>query len=349
MQKLVILEYYRGFAAFGVAICHYFMRTTDLVYPEFLSTLFVEMFFPLSGFVLASQTMLVARRQGSVGIFLARRWMRTLPLFGLALVCVIIILKDVAWRDILLSAIFAKHLTPDYVNGNFYPVAWSLAVEEWYYLLAPIFFAFSPFARGHRDRILILTCYVIGVSCALKIIFLMAEADPQFVRIATYLRLDAIAIGFLFFQLNQRLQSQVWLAYSALVGGAAFGAGVLVFVSSSPWPIWQFVSMIGTSVFFASVITALHNLEKRGGPIVRAVPVSPGLWLGRLSYSIYLFHLVILYIAASNRAEFSLAMYLGICVGVSLLLYYLIEKPIMQARPQYRVREPSGGDLNRTR
>ena len=35
--------------------------------------------------------------------------------------------------------VFAQKLLPDFVNYDFYPVAWSLSIEEYFYLVFPLF------------------------------------------------------------------------------------------------------------------------------------------------------------------------------------------------------------------
>ncbi len=338
MKKLVLLEYYRGIAAFGVAISHYYMFTAKIADAEFLSTIFVEMFFPLSGFVLAAQTMLVAEGKGQVRIFLARRWMRTLPLFMLAIICSAILVKNIGVVNFLQFAFFVKFFTPAYDVNNFYPIAWSLAVEEWYYFLAPVFFAMFPFVSKGKNRVLKLTIGIIGVLISLKIIFLILGTDPQFVRIATFLRLDAIAMGFLFFQLNQRSGCKNWL-FSSLTGSGVILAASLWATLTLPHNITtQILFLVSTSIFFASAITLLYNWEKTSQTLQKHIPKFPGIWLGRTSYSVYLFHLVVLYLMSSRNLELGLLPYLALTTTIAVVLYYAIEKPFMDMRPVYKDR-----------
>lgn len=340
MKKLVLLEYYRGIAAFGVAICHYFMFTKNLADAELLSTVFVEMFFPLSGFVLASQTLLVAQKRGSVSVFLARRWMRTLPLFLLALICAAILVKGIAPANFLQFAFFLKFFSPAYQVNNFYPVAWSLAVEEWYYFLAPVYFAMFPLVPKGKNRVLYLTAGLIGTMITLKIITLNAGIDPQFFRIATWLRLDAIAIGFLFYQLNQHFRTTAWLKWVLAVSTPVLAASLWSTLSLDHDGLTQLSFLVSTSVFFAGIITLLYNWEKarRETSEPLAVAVFPGIWLGRISYSVYLFHLVILYLLSSRQLDIGLAGYLALLTLLCVVLYHTIEKPIMDMRPVYKDR-----------
>ena len=79
------LNFFRGFAGYGVAICHYYFYLFNIKYFQYLSIFFVEFFFILSGFVLTPQLLKIFEKKDNLRIFLYRRWMRTLPLFLLAL------------------------------------------------------------------------------------------------------------------------------------------------------------------------------------------------------------------------------------------------------------------------
>ena len=54
-EKFSSLDYFRGFAGYGVAICHYYYYIYNLKHFEYLSFFFVEFFFILSGYVLTPQ------------------------------------------------------------------------------------------------------------------------------------------------------------------------------------------------------------------------------------------------------------------------------------------------------
>src|SRR5262249_21127344 len=88
IEGIASLDLVRGAAAFCVAIPHYFvLNSTDWPTAEAVSVLSVEVFFILSGFVLAPQIMFCSRdgRLVNLLIFLVRRWMRTILPFLVAL------------------------------------------------------------------------------------------------------------------------------------------------------------------------------------------------------------------------------------------------------------------------
>src|SRR5438045_3036885 len=103
----------------------------------------VELFFVLSGFLIGQILIRTGgglARAGNVAFFYTRRWFRTLPLFFLFLIINIIFERSfrahaVNFREGLTHGLFLRNLTG--FNMTFFPESWSLAIEEWFYLLFP--------------------------------------------------------------------------------------------------------------------------------------------------------------------------------------------------------------------
>lgn len=103
----------------------------------------VEIFFVLSGFLIGGILLRSAeafgQRHGLLH-FYTRRWFRTLPLFWLFVVLNILLERFLRDRsldvsEVLAHAFFLRNF--DHVALSFFPESWSLAVEEWFYLLFP--------------------------------------------------------------------------------------------------------------------------------------------------------------------------------------------------------------------
>ena len=93
-EELVSMNLFRGFAGYGVAICHYIYFFHDIELFQTYSYFFVEFFFILSGFVLCPQIIKVFNNPNLIKIFYYRRWLRTLPAYLLALVIFSIMFKN---------------------------------------------------------------------------------------------------------------------------------------------------------------------------------------------------------------------------------------------------------------
>jgi hypothetical protein len=168
-RRLHSLDILRGLAACGVMIPHFFMYAGgENLTAEIISSCAVEVFFVLSGFVLGPQVLLCMNRGNlrTYGIFLLRRWMRTVPPYLIALVAVSVFTKQLWSTDFFRYSIYVGNLFDQHLTKDFFPVAWSLAVEEWYYVVFPLLMiATVPFLRQtgrhrlcRRDR-----CYPFAV------------------------------------------------------------------------------------------------------------------------------------------------------------------------------------------
>ncbi len=82
------LDLFRGFCGYGVAISHLYAFAYENIYMEYMSLIFAEFFFLLSGFVLYPQLIKVINNKKNLVIFYKRRWMRTLPLFFIVLLLI---------------------------------------------------------------------------------------------------------------------------------------------------------------------------------------------------------------------------------------------------------------------
>ena len=63
------LDFFRGFCGYGVAISHLYAFVFKNLYSEYISYVFVEFFFVLSGFVLYPQLIKVLENKNNLLIF----------------------------------------------------------------------------------------------------------------------------------------------------------------------------------------------------------------------------------------------------------------------------------------
>ena len=124
------LDLLRGISGYGVAICHFYAFFYQNPSYEYFSLLFVEFFFVLSGFVLYPQLIEVLNNKKNLIIFYKRRWLRTIPLYIFCLILASFIFDELFSMDFFKYLFFVQDLFPDFVSNNYYPVAWSLAIEE---------------------------------------------------------------------------------------------------------------------------------------------------------------------------------------------------------------------------
>ncbi|MES2480154.1 MAG: acyltransferase [Bacteroidota bacterium] len=174
----------------------------------------VELFFVLSGFLIGgifinkvvNQLKEEANLPLVIGDFWIRRWIRTLPSYLLFLVvniCMIPITNDVFnWNIFFRFLFFCQGIGEN--QTSFFGVSWSLAVEEWFYLLLPIIFAFSLllFKRKGVEKAFVASMLFLWLlpfcfkTYRLLITPTVALIEPVF-HFRTFYKLDSIFYGVL--------------------------------------------------------------------------------------------------------------------------------------------------------
>jgi len=304
----------------------------------------VELFFVLSGFliggILAEQA-----EHGDLDVrqFWVRRWLRTLPNYYLFLLVNFLIERWAtgAWPHAWSYLYFGQNLA--WPSPMFYGESWSLAIEEIFYLIAPLLILM---ARGRLARYMRpIPLIVIGilVFTGIRIAFVL-QGDPGWdegVRKVTLVRLDAIAYGVLAIVLYRRFR----MTTRVVTGAALLGAvGVAICV-------WSYFALPRDSSFFAR--TFLFNLipisfaaflplaarwRNSGLPKFVEVAVNKlALW----SYALYVSHLALLRVlqwilgwkgqtpleCLAQAVAFS-----AMAIALAALVHYLYERPVLRLR-----------------
>ena len=201
------LDLIRALAVLMVLAAHaslmFMPGTSDLatLEPWLLAGLLgVELFFVLSGFliggILAAEA---ARGPLQLRRFWIRRWLRTLPNYYLFLGLNILLERVLqgegpdAWHYL----VFLQNLA--WPNPPFFPESWSLAIEELFYLAAPLLIVAGRLLPLRRISPPLLVLLGIGVFTLIRIGWVLLF-DPSWdagVRKVALVRLDAIAFGVL--------------------------------------------------------------------------------------------------------------------------------------------------------
>ena len=168
-----------------------------------LGVIGVELFFVLSGFLIGRQLLDVGEGKQQVGNFWVRRWFRTLPNYYLFLLVNVLLYVYVFQRPAgEFSLIVFSHNLYSPFGTAFFAESWSLAVEEWFYLLAPLLVVgvASALPRQHRKiSVLVAMIAVIVVCTAARMWAAQTIITPidSSLRKIVLLRLDALAFGVL--------------------------------------------------------------------------------------------------------------------------------------------------------
>jgi peptidoglycan/LPS O-acetylase OafA/YrhL len=359
--RVAALDLLRGGASLAVAVLHFFAyREIMPEAAEAISVLLVEVFFVLSGYVLASQILFcLAERSGrQLGVFLARRWMRTIPPYVIALLAVSVLSNEVGSADFFRYQFYLQNLFRQSNTVDYFTIAWSLSVEEWFYVAFPslLLVAGLVFRRrgsGFAAWFGVAFCLAIAV---VRLVWGEAGGDwGAAVRRVVVFRLDSIGYGFLMALAVDRLGAERlhrlgWWAFAVAVAvPAVTGYACLSRITNGGSRLAETAFPFVAAVFgMASVLAA-----QRAEALVGARPVLAwiGLYLGRVSYSTYLFHIILIEMLVAVFGSWSsvvlLPGFLAVMLGFLTLFYYAVEAPILAARPHYRTRpQPEFAPLN---
>jgi peptidoglycan/LPS O-acetylase OafA/YrhL len=270
----------------------------------------VDVFFVLSGFLITGLLAREVSRSGRVSLstFWARRMKRLLPASATVLVfsaAVAYLYLPITQRkdfggDIVSAALYVVNWRlaergVDYLAEDVgqSPVQhyWSLAVEEQFYVVWPILMLVIGLVAARRWRLGAFG--VLGVVTVSSFVYSVQQtadspATAYFVSTTRIWELGVGALLALGATQVERLPG-VLRAVGGWAGLALVAYAVLFFDDSTTWPgAHALVPTLGAALMIAS------GLRPTPGSPQRLLSLAPMVWIGGLSYSIYLWHWPIL-------------------------------------------------------
>jgi peptidoglycan/LPS O-acetylase OafA/YrhL len=350
------LDVMRAAAALSVALVHSLLifhgRGLQTVLPWFgyVASIAVDMFFVLSGF-LVGRVLLVATAESSnsVGRFALRRLLRTVPSYLLFLVLNLLIWW---WHfgdqpDHHSYWFFLQNFA--YPQPNFFVESWSLATEEWFYLLIVV----GALVVGRRNTaigwcVLLLGIAFVSLVARSTLVALHDYGWDLGIRKIVIARMDGLAFGML---------TAVLLTYRPIpkvLCNLSFFIGMATIVATFPLvgyfdpervPLVQVVLPILLSLGFAAMLPAADKLtyERFLGDKhaafrfgVRSIAL-----LANISYALYLTNLFCHRVfewgfGGVSKGLVTPAQFVVInmiaSIGLALICFYFFERPILRWR-----------------
>ena len=324
------LDLLRGFSGYGVAFCHLHAFVFNNIHLEYVSLLFVEFFFVLSGFVLYPQLIQVLNNKKNLTIFYKRRWIRTLPLYVIVVFMVSALFGEVFSKDFFKYLFFVQKIVPNFLSSDYYPVAWSLSIEEFFYLFFPLIIIFF----GKNDFIKKIILLFIALILAK---FLIADnVESSFFRTGTIFRFDAILLGFILRFFHEKLFK---LRYFSLI---ALFISIFIFYFAKDYILANEEDYI-IKIFFIIFLQILSLLTLNAflafEPIMKINIIKNfSILVSKQTYSVYLIHIIFIYFL--EKAQFSVFntvfIYALLLFISSTLIYFFIESPLLKMRPKLK-------------
>jgi peptidoglycan/LPS O-acetylase OafA/YrhL len=313
----------------------------------------VDVFFVLSGFLITRLLVDAASSEKTARQvllqFYARRIRRLLPLSSVVLLVTLwssyrwlgflrgnSIARDTRWSSAFLANIHFARIGTDYLGSQSLPSPiqhfWSLAVEEQFYFIWPALVlllvrSVRPASRQQTLR------YAFGGIAALSFIWCVHQTrtNGTWAYFSPATRTWELAVGALVAVESSRFAR---LPRQALVivgwlGLALTIASAFVFGKGTPFPgTAAAVPVLGTALVLASGGT--------GNPVVSILSIKPLQLVGKISYSLYLWHWPLLIIAEGHQGSALSATYrVLLLVGavlISVASYHIVENPVRNSK-----------------
>ncbi len=211
--------------------------------------------------------------------------------------------------------------------------AWSLAIEEQFYLFWPLItFGLLRLGRG-RPRYLAAACVAGIAGSAFLLSELYVTTDPSRAYYGTDSRASQLLVGALLAIALTRWSPRTRGSRATVQVAGYVGAALCVwaFAAANDTDSWLYNGgYLGFAFATAAVITAIVQPER--SPLTALLALQPVRWIGQVSYGLYLWHWPVQIAISESRTGitgWNLAMLrIAVTFFATTLSYYLVERPI---------------------
>jgi peptidoglycan/LPS O-acetylase OafA/YrhL len=325
----------------------------------------VDVFFVLSGFLITSLLVQERTNTGRISLkaFYARRARRLLPALYILLIAMSVYavirphqIENLTMRRDVLGALF---YVTNWVNAavgsqplRMLSHTWSLAIEEQFYLLWPAVVVFLMWRRSPRWLVIAVAAGGVLASAAARAFLLHRYGiNPRLNQGLDTRGAGGLLTGCTFgllvawdyipavvrrFAGLGAIVGAAFLLYAFVGHRYAFAATPAVFRDGQPL------------VDLATALMILGVIYQPTTPMVRLLSLPPMVWIGRVSYGLYLWHVPVAHVfrpAGINLKGFSLnelrVVWLVVTLVIVTVSFYVIEQPILQGKhTPFRRRAP---------
>ena len=352
-EKIKILDSVRAAATVAVFLFHagYLLSYSwggilqPVRFVTFGGTVGVWIFFVLSGWLLFYQMHRggEALTRQSLWRYARKRLLRILPLYYFSLFFTVLFLRqDILFaadgiRSILYNLVFLRGIKGAGGGGtiSINPVYWTLVIEMHFYFLLPLFYYIFCRFRNFKPFLAVI---LFGVAYRVAVITLGSSPSMQLLRF-TPANFDFFALGMLGAYLY--VDRSRWLTYLTSkyiqVASILFLLLFMRFYDLDFLPTWSYVL---APIFLGSIIALIIlSFILNDKTFLSGVFASrPILFIGKISYSIYIWHAMVIprveTLTISNSQKFLLNIIITLIV--STISYYIIEAPFLRLKSRVK-------------
>ena len=313
----------------------------------------VDLFFVLSAYLITELLLREHANRGSFSIsaFYVRRALRIWPLYFVFLAITVLVVPGIVPDEsfgtlyIISFALFIGNWVCA-ANGLPFSVAsplWSISVEEQFYLTWPLLLRLVGVQRIKQ-----LALGLLAVALTTRIVLAAFEVGHPAVWCNTFARLDSIALGaFLAVALGGRAP-QIKTIGRIVLGGSGLVLLLLVAKYLQQDGPTSVVTYLATAT--ASVMLLVALLRPNAQFLLQR-PFSWLVYLGRISYGLYIFHLLAIALTAQLlitnlgiplNFEFRILLSFGVTVLFAAVSYRWLEQPFLIFKKRFSHTTPRG-------
>ena len=308
----------------------------------------VDLFFVLSGYLIFHHLISASKNKQPLSLsrYALKRILRTFPLYY-AIILLIGFGLIPFYHTRAENTAYWIHLffLQDYLGASLLTPLWSLATEEKFYLLAPLFWLALQ-KHSPKNAVILLTLSILALTIIKAIAIYHAQSIPNYVvffsefRAPFHYAITSILIGIMVALLSEQ-SPQIKTSNSLIISATLVILTTYCLSNLYRTPSWQWVNFAHLVITFYFGLLVWHAIKHSGakcfhfltGRFLRIISV--------LSYALYISHYAVLpwtnklhktYIQSEEawiHAGAFFAIYLTLSILFSLGLHYAIEKPFL--------------------
>lgn len=335
------LDGIRGLFMLVVMICHAQLKFIPG------GKLSMSVFFVLSGFLITALLMQEWKRTGKISFkqFYYRRALRILPaLFALLLVCSLYALTQerndaiASFKSIAATLFYVANWYIALNIGNSGPLThtWSLSVEEQFYTVLPIFLTVLLCLKLKKRWMIGLLILLTAAAIIHTVSLWEGDASIRRIYFGTDARIDQFLMGCLIgvlasWNILPKTRQTILASKIAAIASVIF----IVFLELTLYEADPFMSRGATTLIgIASAAIIINLISSPVKPLKDFLETPLLVWIGRISYGLYLWHFPIFrqIMALGLHPVLTIIIEVAITFAVAILSYYFIEQPFLRLK-----------------
>jgi peptidoglycan/LPS O-acetylase OafA/YrhL len=334
----------------GLAIIVVVLNHLDHIVPGFLTYfgggyLGVDLFFVLSGFLITSLLIEEHDEAGRVNLkrFYMRRALRLFPAVAAALVVAVITglvlgfdtIGMSGWRFASIIGYFTNWVRA-FESGDIWFLShfWSLAIEEQFYLVWPVFLI--GLLSLPRKAALLIVAALASASAMLVVSMFLSDVSSQRIYTGSDTRAYQLLAGCFLSMLVHWNHVPAWFneeRRTRLAPVFALGLCVMFLRAQNAFPVMYLGGYVLATICAAVMILHVTLDRSRLSDLFENRIL---VWLGKRSYGLYVWHFPLYFLISRLNKPWLAPIAVGLAVVATWISYRFIESPFLRIKARFK-------------